>query len=191
MFGELSKLLDRNFVIGYFLPAVALLAGAWLIFYANCLVSPPGKLEDVNALVDATLSLGVVWLVAVTLLALNRPIIRFIEGYGAWNPLKIWAAVQKRRFKTVAPILHTQTQIDEARAAGAQEPKRKPDHSLQLRKAVQDFPDAERWLLPTRFGNRYRAIEVYSRVVYGLDAIPAWPRLHTLLPKSFRTELAQ
>jgi hypothetical protein len=31
-----------------------------------------------------------------------------------------------------------------------------------------------------------RAAEVYPRVVYGLDAVPIWPRLQALLPADFR-----
>lgn len=40
--------------------------------------------------------------------------------------------------------------------------------------------------MPTQFGNKMRAFEVYPRVVYGIDAIPLWPRLEAVIPAHFR-----
>lgn len=39
--------------------------------------------------------------------------------------------------------------------------------------------------MPTSFGNIIRAFEVYSRVMYGIDAIPGWPRLISVIPKDY------
>lgn len=55
-----------------------------------------------------------------------------------------------------------------------------------MQKIVLRFPDDERWLLPTSFGNTIRAFEVYSRIMYGIDAIPGWYRLLGVVPDHFR-----
>lgn len=60
------------------------------------------------------------------------------------------------------------------------------DHADRLRRAVEGYPDEKKWVLPGPFGNRMRAVEVYARVVYGLDTVPVWPRLQALLPCDFR-----
>jgi hypothetical protein len=88
------------------------------------------------------------------------------------------------------PVLEAQANIDAARARGEDPPKSPPGHAERLHKAVCEFPDNAEFILPTRFGNRFRGFEVYSRVVYGLDAIPAWPRLQAVMPEHARKMLA-
>jgi hypothetical protein len=66
-----------------------------------------------------------------------------------------------------------------------------PDHrsdlySKLLNKYAQDYPDQIDDVLPTRFGNAIRAFEVYSGVIYGLEAIDGWPRLLAVIPADYR-----
>ena len=77
------------------------------------------------------------------------------------------------------PALELQAKIDAARARG-EDPDVPPEHPKRLRYAVENFPDDIEWVLPTRLDNLIRAFEVYPRVVYGLDSIPAWPRLQAV-----------
>lgn len=65
-----------------------------------------------------------------------------------------------------------------------------PDDRLMKRnrlklEIVESFPDQERWLLPTSFGNTIRAFEVYPRVMYGIDSIIGWNRLLGVIPKEY------
>jgi hypothetical protein len=53
-------------------------------------------------------------------------------------------------------------------------------------KRVTQFPDHDRWLLPTAFGNIIRAFEVYPRIMYGLESIQGWTRLLAVIPKEYR-----
>lgn len=192
MFGELPNLFGRNFVVGFFLPATTLAGALLVILSAFSLVETPNSLTELDALVGATIAIGVVWLLAVSLMALNRPILRLLEGYGDWHPLAWRKRCEKRRFSSKAkPSLDLQTAVDAARAAGQPDPNTPNDHATRLRNAVERYPDDEEWVLPTRFGNTFRAIEVYSRVVYGLDAIPAWGRLQAVMPDHFREQLAE
>jgi len=55
-----------------------------------------------------------------------------------------------------------------------------------MREAAERFPDKEYYLLPTSFGNIVRAFEVYPRVMYGLDAIPGWSRLLSVIPNEYK-----
>ena len=50
---------------------------------------------------------------------------------------------------------------------------------------VTQYPDDEFWLLPTSFGNSIRAFEVYSRIMYGIDAIEGWSRLLAVIPTEY------
>ena len=55
-----------------------------------------------------------------------------------------------------------------------------------LREFVERFPDEERWLLPTSFGNTVRAFEVYPRIMYGVDSIAIWEHLLAVIPEDYR-----
>jgi hypothetical protein len=91
---------------------------------------------------EAIVVLGVVWVTAIALLATNRPYIRFLEGYGEYNPLH-WLLDKraKRQFeKNAAPALEAQKDVDAARKTGAAEP-RLPHHPKELRHAVERYPD--------------------------------------------------
>jgi len=119
--------------------------------------------------------LALVWVIAITLLAINRPYVRFLEGYGRFNPLRwLFSRHMKTRFDEDADsALKDQQDVEAARKVGSAEP-RLPGHEKRLLHAVENYPDKKEWVLPTKFGNQHRAIEVYSRVVYGLEAeVPA------------------
>jgi hypothetical protein len=190
MFAELPKLLDRNFAIAFFLPAAA-----WSLAFSSILAAfgHGTAVEAVlkrDVLIGAVLALLLVWLLALLLLALNYPILRFFEGYGHYHPLRWRKAWHQKRFRLRAgSALKIQAGIDAARARG-EDPDVPADHAKHLLQAICDFPDKAEFVLPTRFGNLFRAFEVYPRVIYGLDAIPAWPRLQAVMPEHSRKMLA-
>lgn len=122
----------------------------------------------------------------ILLIALNYSAYRLLEGYGLKRSR--WAvALSVWRFGKVAkPALDEQTRMQDAWRAGTTPAQQSADFADRLRKAVDGYPDDVKWVLPGPFGNRMRAAEVYPRVVYGLDAVPIWPRLQALLPADFR-----
>lgn len=189
MFAELPKLIDRNYLIGFFLPAVMLSAAfVWLLWLFGVVTENPLPKSD-NLLATAT-GIGLVWIVSILLMALNVPAIRLIEGYGGWNPLRLLTKQKEARFaSSVMPVIATQAQMEAARSTQnrIEAPGR---HAADLRRAVEEYPDRAAHVLPTAFGNRYRAFEVYSRVVYGLDSIPAWPRLQAVMPEAYKELLS-
>lgn len=197
--GNIPKLFDRNFVIGFFFPAGILVGLVWLILRAFDRLAAWMRFESVDNFLDAAMVTAGVWLIAVLLVAINRTVVRTLEGYTFkdWHFLgvRLFDCLERRwrdRFdKEAEPALDHQREVDLARATGGDLPDARPDHSRTLRRAVERYPDAARHLLPTALGNRYRSIEVYSRVVYGLDAIPTWPRLEAVLPERLLERIAE
>ncbi len=179
MFGELPKLFDRNFVIGYFLPFAAFLAvSAVSIGLMGGFGLFPGllTLSKADILVGTTIYGLVSWLGGVGLLATNRDIFRLMEGYKQFNPARLFAWIQKNRYRRLHRdrlSLDEQFKCYRDRKEEVPQELRNERNELMRREARQ-FPDQERWLLPTAFGNTIRAFEVYPRVMYGLEAIEGW-----------------
>src|ERR1700749_372997 len=187
MFSEFPKLFDKNFAVGFFLPAIVLGGGLYAELNAFSFDIPSGTGDFYP---DVTLAAICLWLLAIMLVALNRPLVRLFEGYGDYNPFLMLLECRKEEFRNrVAPLFKLYDEIWAARKAGTAEPEQPEGFSKKLENAVGRFPDQEGYVLPTRFGNIMRAFEVYSRVVYGLDSIPAWPRLVMVLPENVRSQI--
>jgi hypothetical protein len=61
---------------------------------------------------------------------------------------------------------------------------READDDTRTRAAIlfdRQYPPRRERVLPTRFGNAFRACESYSFTRYGLDGIALWPRIDPLL----------
>ena len=203
MFGALSKLFDRNFVMGYFLPvALFLIAGSALLagfglwpsgadshsfLFAPSTETSPSENTAIGTLaplVNTTIFAIVVWFCAVFLLAINRFVYRTMEGYGAWNPAqvfpKLFAKREERRYNKL------QGKKQSARRSNDERLLRR----LMLEEAAQ-FPPERDQLLPTRFGNTLRAFEYYSWAIYGIDAVVGWNRLWAVIPKDYQDALSE
>lgn len=197
MFGELSKLFDRNFVIGYFLPvallAIATLAllagfGLWLsvsdvlsFFSApntEASASENTAISTLAPLVNTTIVVLVLWLFAVFLLALNRTVYRLMEGYGPANPARLLAWRERRRYR----------KLQERKKEVADDSR---EELRLLREEAVQFPPREHQLLPTRFGNTLRAFEYYTWWIYGIDAIAGWNRVVALIPKDYQDLISE
>jgi hypothetical protein len=161
MFSKLPDLFDRNFAVAYFLPITAfIVASLALLNNYSLLLDIPflNMTGDMNTLVGTTIVALLSWVGAVILLALNRDILRLMEGYGILNPARLFLSWQKRRYR----ILKTQiTTLDNEYLQLSSNKKEIPQaliakRSRLLRTIVEQFPDEERWLLPTAFGNIIR-----------------------------------
>ena len=91
--------------------------------------------------------------------------------------------------ETALPALEEAKRIDLAREQARPQPEPSLNFVERLKAAVSGFPHDEHLVLPTTIGNSIRAFEVYPRVVYGIDAIPAWPRLAMILPEQARAQI--
>ena len=177
MFGALPKFFDRTFFIGFFLPSSLLCAGIVSVSLAFGYVHSDVKsfLAEKN-IFGIALFIVIVWLVSILLMALNRPLIRLLEGYGSLNPSKIFLLRKRRHFKDrIEPLFIKLHQIVTARRSGGVEPVQEETFQMDLWRAVNSYPESIDNVLSTRLGNVMRSYERYSDVVYGMEAIKAHP----------------
>src|ERR1019366_8978839 len=83
------------------------------------------------------------------------------------------------------------TLYDEWAEQGSAFPAAKRDRYQRLRLdfVKSQMPPLESDILPTRFGNAIKAFEVYPRDIYGADGVVIWPRLTSVIPKTFGEQI--
>jgi hypothetical protein len=189
MWGELPKLFGKAFAIGFFLPSAAIILsflGVFATFGYYDAISQFLK-SVTNDWIGATLSVFALWMGGVLLMALNRGIIRFFEGYNRFNPWRLLRRGKQRQFAQLdAAIDALRQERAEAELKGTRWSAASAARYRQLMAKYTDYPDSAESVLPTRFGNAIRSFEVYSRVIYGLEAIDAWPRLLAVITPDYR-----
>lgn len=195
---EIPKMFGKEFLVGFFLPAALFIFSLFVVLvyfidfgqtqeFASIYIEsikpnfPWDQFKD--SLYVAAFIIGVTsWIFALLLLSVNWLWLRFLEGYWAcrsWNPL--WSHHKKKfRKKVLKPKKKLSTFNDDTPL------QFRLKNAKALWMASTDYPDQESYVLPTAFGNCFRAFEVYSRVVYGIDAIPLWPRLIMVIPENAR-----
>jgi hypothetical protein len=187
MFGELPKLFDRNFVIGFFLPVAIFITVSILIINPHPFGTQIVEFLTTDLLVGTT-TIGLLsWVGGIVLLALNRDLYRTMEGYRAYNPLKLFGWMEKRRYLKVKTELEELDDQYRKYIDSDQEfpVKSRTRRNELMRQLAEEFPDKEEYLLPTPFGNVLRSFEVYPRYMYGFEAIDGWGRLLAVIPKDF------
>jgi hypothetical protein len=96
--GELNKLFDRDFAVGHFLPGLAFVAATIGLLARFGVPTDWFTFDRQDALKDTTLVALLSWVAGITLMALNREIFRFLEGY--WPRQPEWLqARQRKRFR--------------------------------------------------------------------------------------------
>lgn len=201
MFWDAPTLIDRNFVIGYLLPSIILCILVCINFYLVGWIDLE-NLTGILSMGKAAATLAIIWLIAVLLLAINFQVLRILEGYPVMRAIEFYGHLHptgerwlqrliRRGFERNArPAFEFQATVDAARAEGKPDVVMPDDHAPKLALAAALYPDDSIFVLPTRFGNLFRAFEVYPRVLYGLDAIPAWMRMQAIIPKEAKDLLA-
>jgi len=187
MFSELPKLFDRNFAIGFFLPAAILISISALLLNQYIFTIDASNILKFDYLITTTVLGLLSWVGGIVLLAVNRDIYRFMEGYGIYNPLKLFGWFEKRRYRnTLKEFEELERKYQACMAAGDEFPLKLEDKQSRLAVRLADeFPDKEESLLPTPFGNALRSFETFPLVMYGLDSIPAWGRLLAVVPNEY------
>ncbi len=188
MIDSLPDILGKNFLIGFFVPvfAASLLFGGILLVHAIDLSALSHLLkEDSFGLEFASTYLFSLWVTSILLMAMNRPIIRLIEGYGRRNPLRLVSFLSRREFDQLSCEYRRFKSLYENEKSGVElsEEEKKSISEEKLMRFSSRYAPERRLLLPTRFGNIMRSIEYYPFEVYGIDSIVLWPRLAPILPK--------
>jgi hypothetical protein len=130
----------------------------------------PGRIvADVDsATLEIALLAMVSLAVAAVLQALNLWLVRFLEGY--YRPISWLQPLARCRFGRLRRRLEaTAHEYKEEEQAGEVSRETREHYRLLCRQLATRYPDQERFVLATSFGNHLRAAEVYSRVVYGAD----------------------
>lgn len=188
MLSSLPKLLDKNFVIGFFLPALlGLMLVAWTFTPLPILEPLRNIAASDKKLTDLTYIILIVSLLAIALLTSNNLQYRMLEGY---VPPLSWCIFlsrwQRHRFNCLKAKIDPLEQ--KLRTGGLTH-----EESLKLaplrRRLLACFPASIEQVLPTRFGNTIRAFEVYPFTVYGADGVPVWSRLAAVISKDFAAQV--
>ena len=189
MFGHLPRLFDRNFIVGYFLPAAVFIAAShWLISREfNLKLEFFGDLfkKDIG---DNLLIFGLLSFVGGILLAVaNLVLLRFLEGYWPLGLDRRLNWVEKWRYRRLGKSIdRVNRQYRVYQTLG-----KEPCNKLKIKLARLSLQSAERFapeehlLLPTSLGNILRAAEAYPRVMYGIDGVAGWNRLLGVVPTEY------
>ncbi|WP_298363300.1 hypothetical protein [uncultured Bradyrhizobium sp.] len=190
MLSSLPKLADRNFIIGFFVPALlAALVVLWLFRDSDGVqqvyeaVWKEKKWEEITVF-----ALGV-WVFSVVLMLVNHFVYRMVEGYTAPMAWLGNSRLSKRRETLSQERQKLISEVDGTTVEQVKDRLNKRIDAIDLILA-NDFPPLNFPVLPTRFGNAIRAFEAYALVVYGVDSIPAWGRLAALAPKQLASMTA-
>ncbi|HKO09243.1 MAG TPA: hypothetical protein VJ487_16160 [Alphaproteobacteria bacterium] len=185
----MPKLLDRNFVIGFFLPALLAVFGAAWAFPNLSLLDPVRNLSaGEKSLGDLTYLGLAIWVLAVLLMTSNRLLYGMLEGYlppSSWLIVGRWC--HRRRFERLKiPYDELMEQWQTATDNGQDFPASMQAEAAKLRRTlVTSYPSTRAEIMPTRFGNVIRSFEVYPNEVYGVDSVTVWLRLASVIPKDY------
>lgn len=181
MLSSVSNLADKNFIIGFFVPALVLLFGMAGLFDAVPWVHAlNGKIGSDTSFTDLTYLAFGVWFVALLLMVCNYTFYRILEGY-TFPFSRIAAMTERHRIRRERLRERFKTLYAEEKATAA---------SQTFRRLTQDYPPMKIDVLPTLFGNRIRAFEFYSNDLYGADGVTLWPRLLAVIGADFRAAIA-
>jgi len=186
MFGELPKLFGRDFVIAYFLPAVSFLAATRFVLEQFQISLSFLSFSSATVFRDLAMFGLAALFAAIILSVLNRAIIRTMEGYWPFNLGQYLNGYQKRRYARLSKQEALSDKQRQDYAAGEFPRRLQNTRNKIKRKKAEQFPSKEYLILPTSFGNAFRAFETYPQALYGIDAIPGWYRLLAVVPNEYR-----
>jgi len=195
MLSTLPKLADKAFIIGFFLPTLLFVMAGLALFsdfaVVEQLLRAALSKEIAGRLVILLLAL---WSLSILMMVFNHHLYQILEGY-RW-PVSAFAMLKTRERARYQASYDRYEELGEGWTAAKRatppvaypEPLQREYDKLR-RDLVQNFPEDENSLLPTRFGNAIRAFETYSKQVYGADPIPLWLHLSSVIPKEFAAAL--
>lgn len=174
MLSSLPKLADRTFILGVFLPTLLFAIVVLFLFRDQDMAKKWIEGLSSKDLGNGIYLLFAVWIVAVIVSLLNHLVYRVLEGYilPKWleRRLKAWKC---RRLESALKQLAIET----------------PTRSLDWYNLLERMPLQPSQVRPTDFGNAIRSFETYPFDIYGVDSIPIWLRLITVIPKGFLDQI--
>jgi hypothetical protein len=195
MLSSVTKIVDKSFVVGFVIPVLLGAVGILALLRDFGSIKPfYDDLIDTKSFANLTIIALLLWAVAILLLILNHLLYRILEGYsGPFSWIKSWENRRRTQYETdrekrrktfevistvLNPTASAQEEIERATLGN--------DYYKEVRLFRASWPSEVDLVLPTRFGNVIRAFETYPLVNYGVDSIPGWVRLETIMPKDTR-----
>lgn len=198
-FSDFSGICDKNFIIGYLTPSIIFVSIAILLvalFFPQVGINSLDEsnlhnISESNAGIEGYVYFSLterfqniweehilaliiaIWIVSVLLRSINLHMVRFLEGYGLLQKSPLQNIHLDKFDKLMAKIECLSEEYD--RGKGDAETTQK--YMELMNKYRTEYPSNREYVLPTSFGNIIRSFEVYSKEVYGLDAIPVWTRI--------------
>lgn len=204
----ISGHLAKPLVVGSLLP-VLLFGSALFVLNGsdpNAFIQP----EYLVAGLTAEWKLAVAGLAALAvaglLHVLNRPLIRWYEGY-PWKETylgRMRTARHRRRFQTVSrlwrglrTVVYAADKLSRASTTPGSPVTLLREEIVLLRdrwrkagdSIMADYPEREQLILPTRLGNVIRCFERYPRQQYGMVAVTLYERLLGVADKTFASAI--
>lgn len=168
---DVTGVLSRYFVVGFFLPAFFALIALWLTASSALL---PNDFEAQSNGVQVAI-LGVTGLLlGLALSGLNHGLTQLLEGYPLEARRRWWLFGSLYRWMIERQATRRQCLVAQLDSEDA------GDSSLARWQLDRRFPP-EPHLLPTSMGNAIRAFEMHANSRWGLDGIAVWPRIEQLL----------
>lgn len=176
---DIAGVFSRLFIVGFLLPAFFVLLVVSQLVTSDFL---PAIYDSSGNATRVLLIGGAALLVGLLLLGLNYPILRLYEGYplrelvdrpGLRWLYRLICTPERNRFGDLTGVLNSETKSNAEKGKAAWVLDR-------------HFPIEAEQILPTRFGNAVQAFEHHSLRRWGLDAIPAWPRIELMLTEDQR-----
>lgn len=195
LLGELKGWFGRAFLLAVWLPVFVFASTAWAVYLAGAGKLASGAAAWATWRADEKILLSVVFILVVTLVAFvldfaQVSITRLFEGYWAELPLlrtlgRRWRHSYELEISRLDQRLeHLSEKIPELEAAARPVEPLKAELNRLTQRRLLCFPPPgfETHLMPTRFGNLYKAAELYPYARYGMDSVIIWPRLREVLP---------
>lgn len=191
---KVSSALGKSFFVAGLMPALAFFAASDLVIVPH--FSGGRHLVDIKFLGIE----GVVYMLGSTflgflLLALNTPIIRLYEN-GLLLSRRLRRRNQKRHKQHYTALIKRREAYQQAikQGHGLEEAIAKLEavHEAVEKKfgSTQHLPYDVKYVMPTALGNAFAVIEEYPYERYGMDAMVYWPRLVTVIPREYQTQIA-
>ncbi len=185
MVGELNKIFEKNFVVGYAIPSAAFMATSMGMLSAFGGLPRWLEIDPKDPLKDTTFVALVTLTLAIVLMSLNQILFRIMEGYW-WFGLDALGFIQRRRRRRLSRRVEGPSPDEQRTGGGGAGSDGDGAYAEEAYEYVQAFPSGEGQVLPTSLGNTVRSFEDYPRVMYNLESITSWSRLNAVVPKEFR-----
>jgi hypothetical protein len=212
---DVAGVLSRKFIVGFFIPTFFGCLALKLLVADQAV---PRALREASSGAQILILGGVALLLGLFLWGVHYSLIRVLEGYwlialpnGArphGDPASRWSRSRILRlvrwtyrvpFRLLSRLrrgfgewkrqrwVRARAQLTEIK----KQKERSPERTQAVRQLTERFPPEDRLVLPTELGNVIRAFENHPRERYGLDGIPVWPLVVTMLSEGERSELEE